>query len=113
MNPSQQPEPEQQSDVDELQEQESAWNEVAYSIADLIRRKEIREALKKWVDAQSDNVPKNHSYRIQVLWTGLIFSIIVFAAIIALGVFKVISPEVMVGLLGPMLGYWFGRRSNQ
>ena len=49
----------------------------------------------------------------QQLWTEWGFSLVVFGAIIGLGVYKVISPEVMVGLLGPMLGYWFGRKSNQ
>jgi hypothetical protein len=106
-----QPEPPEQPEGDDL-ESASAWDEVAYSVAEVIRRKEVREALKKWIDAQADNVPKNHSYRVQVLWTGMFFSMVVFGAIIALGIFKIISPEVMVGLLGPLLGYWFGRRSN-
>jgi hypothetical protein len=98
---------------DEEREPASAWDEVAYSVAEVIKRKEFREAAKKWVEAQADNVPKNHSYRVQQLWAGWCFSLIVFSAIVALGVYKVISPEVMVGLLGPMLGYWFGRKSAQ
>lgn len=91
----------------------SAWDEVAYSVAELIKRKEVREALKKWIDAQSENIPKNHSFRVQALWSGVFFSLTVFGAIIFLGIKGVIKPEVMVGLLGPLLGYWFGRRSNQ
>jgi len=91
----------------------SAWDEVAYSLAQLIGRKEVREAAKKWIEAQAENIPKNHTYRVQQLWAWWVFSLMVFGAIITLGVIKVISPEVMVGLLGPMLGYWFGRRSAQ
>jgi len=95
------------------EEPSSPWDEFAYSVGQLIRRKEVREALKKWIDAQAENVPKNHSYRVQLLWSSMLFSLVVFGAIIALGIFKIISPEVMVGLLGPLLGYWFGKRSNQ
>lgn len=77
---------------------------MAYSLTQLIGRKEVREAVKKWIETQADNIPKDHSYRVQQLWAGWGFSVIVFGAIIALGVYKVISPEVMIGLLGPLLG---------
>lgn len=105
-------EPIEQAEEGEL-EPVSAWDEVAYSVLDLLKRKELREALKKWIDAKADNIPRDHSYRVQQLWAGWFFSIMVFSGIIALGVFNVIKPEVMIGLLGPLLGYWFGRKSAQ
>jgi hypothetical protein len=89
-----------------------ASDEVWLAIADLLRKKELREAFKKWIDAQADNVPKVHSFKVQHLWLSYLFALAVFAGIISLAVFKIISPEVMVGLLGPMLGYWFGRKQG-
>lgn len=101
-------------DIDDEPERDEplpASEEVWLAIADLFRRKEIREAAKKWIDAQSDNVPKNHSYRVQQLWLSHGFAVLVFAGIISLAWVKLITPEVMVSLLGPLLGYWFGRQS--
>jgi hypothetical protein len=89
-----------------------ASDEVWLALADLLRKKELREAVKKWIDAQADNVPKIHSFKVQYLWLSYLFALIVLASISLLAVFKVISPEVMVGLLGPLLGYWFGRNKG-
>jgi len=89
-----------------------ASDEVWLALADLLRKKELREALKKWIDVQADNVPKVHSFKVQHLWLSYLFALAVFVGIMMLAVFKVISPEVMVGLLGPMLGYWFGRKQG-
>jgi hypothetical protein len=90
----------------------SASDEVWLAMADILRRKEIREAAKKWIDAQSENIPKNQSYRVQQLWLAYGFAVVVFAGITSLAVIRLITPEVMVSLLGPLLGYWFGRHSG-
>jgi len=97
---------------DEDEEIAPASDEVWLALADLLRKKELREGLKKWIDAQADNVPKIHSFKVQHLWLSYLFAITVLASIILLAVFKIIAAEVMVGLLGPLLGYWFGRNKG-
>jgi hypothetical protein len=97
---------------DKKEELGPASDEVWLALADLLRKKELREALKKWIDAQADNISRDHSYKVQHLWLSYGFAVVIFGGIVMLAVFKIITPEVMVGLVGPMLGYWFGRKQS-
>ncbi len=93
---------------EEIPPSDEAW----LAIADLLNSKEIRTSIKTFIEAHSSNVPRNHSYRIQSLWAAYLFALIIFAGIVSLRIFNFINTEVMVSLVGPLLGYWFGRRSK-
>jgi hypothetical protein len=43
---------------------------------------------------------------------GLIFSFLIFVGIAVLAWFKVLSGEATTGLLGALIGYWFGRQQT-
>jgi hypothetical protein len=97
---------------EEPNEEIAPSGEVWLAIADLLNSKEIRTSIKTFIEAHSNNVPRNHSFRIQSLWATYLFALIIFAGIVCLRIFNFINTEIMVSLLGPLFGFWFGRRSK-
>ena len=47
------------------------------------------------------------------MWLGFLFGITIFGGIAVLAWFKVIDEKVSAGLLGTLIGYWFGQRKGK
>lgn len=102
----------QEPEEDEEGEENSASDEIAYAVADLLRSQQVLDALKGWVTARTNEMPAETSLKKQSLWLGVAFSIAVFVGVAILGYLKVISGDSTTALLGGLIGYWFGQRQR-
>lgn len=98
-----------------------AWgiNEVLGAIAKFIEKEKFGEsvgnivqALTAWMKSKSEISPDESVFRRHYLWGNLGFSTLVFAGILIAGYFKIIPPEGTTGLLGALIGYWYGQRQR-
>src|SRR5260370_34393100 len=87
----------------------SPSDEIGYAVADLLRTKEVAEAIKKWVDAAAQSKAGQYPHAILQAWLSFAFGLVIFLTIGFLGWLRVLSGEVTAGLLGSLVGYWYGR----
>jgi hypothetical protein len=99
--------------LDEEIVENSPGDELGYAIADLLRTKEVAEAIKRWIDAASTNKAGEYSHARLQAWLSFAFGLVIFLTIAVLAWLKVLSGEVTAGLLGSLLGYWYGRQKAQ
>jgi len=85
-------------------------DEFWYALADLLRRQEFVDAANKWVDASVKSKPAEILFKRLSLWLAYGFASLVFVGIAVLAWLRVINSEVTAGLLGSLIGYWFGQR---
>jgi hypothetical protein len=88
----------------------SPGDELGYALADLLRTKEVAEAIKKWVEAASTSKAGEYPHARLQAWLAFAFGLVIFLTIGLLGWLKVLSGEVTAGLLGSLVGYWYGRQ---
>jgi hypothetical protein len=88
-------------------------DEVGFAVADLLRTKEVAEAIKKWVEAASISKAGEYPHARLQAWLSFAFGLVIFLLIGLLGWLKVLSGEVTAGLLGSLIGYWYGRQKSQ
>lgn len=86
--------------------------EIGYAIADMLRTKEVAEAIKKWVGAAADARAGQYPHARLQAWLSFAFGLAIFLTIGLLGWLKVLSGEVTAGLLGSLVGYWYGRHKE-
>jgi hypothetical protein len=90
----------------------SPGDELGYALADLLRTKEVSEAVKRWVDAVSTSKAGEYPHARLQAWLAFAFGLAIFFTIGFLGWLKVLSGEVTAGLLGSLIGYWYGRQKG-
>lgn len=110
------------NDPDE--EQSDASDEVAYAFADLLRSEQVSNAVKTWVDsaaedkksrlvAEAEDKKAKLAHARFEMWISAWVGLIVFGVIALLGWKRILSGEVTAGLLGSLIGYWYGRHPGQ
>lgn len=87
-------------------------DEIRQALAEVIRNEKLIDVLKESVNAFLRNKPQEASLRLHSLWLGYFFALTVFAGIGILAWLKVLTGEVTAGLLGSVIGYWFGVRQR-
>jgi hypothetical protein len=90
-------------------EENTPGDEVGYAIADLLRTKEVAEAVKTWVNAAAKSKQDQYPHAVLQAWLAFAFGLSIFLVIAALGWLRVLNGEVTAGLLGSLVGYWYGR----
>jgi hypothetical protein len=99
---------------EELPEDEPAPSEIlAGGIADLLNKQEIADSLAQVLRAVAKNKSEEPHVAKFTFVVGMAFSAIVFAGVCILGWFKIISAEAVTGLLGALIGYWYGREQSR
>ncbi|HWY05316.1 MAG TPA: hypothetical protein VNY24_00545 [Candidatus Acidoferrales bacterium] len=102
----------QDESADEEIVENSPGDELGYAIADLLRTKEVAEAVKKWVEATAQSKAGEYPHARLQAWLAFAFGMVIFLTIAVLAWLKVLSGEVTAGLLGSLLGYWYGRQKS-
>ncbi|HET8924129.1 MAG TPA: hypothetical protein VFN26_14165 [Candidatus Acidoferrum sp.] len=92
---------------------QEALLEIASAVANVIEKEKVVDAVANWVNAHANNKPKEHRLRWGVFILGQVFGLVIFAGILFAGWHKVIGPEATTGLLGALVGYWYGQREKQ
>ena len=93
-------------------EMPTTGGEIAYALSELAANKDVAKAIADWITAAARNTSSKPSLGKTALWLGLTFSLLIFLGVGLLGWFKVLSAEATAGLLGSLIGYWFGQRQR-
>ena len=94
--------------------EESHSSEIlADGLAGLINKPEVAKSISDFLSALAKNKSEEPKLAKHTFGWGLAFSAFVFAGIGLLGWFKVIGAEATTGLLGALIGYWYGRESKR
>jgi hypothetical protein len=93
---------------DEIEEN-TPEQEIGYAFADLLRTKEVAEAVKTWANAAAKSKQDQYPHAVLQAWLSFAFGLSIFLVIAALGWLRVLNGEVTAGLLGSLVGYWYGR----
>jgi hypothetical protein len=105
--------------ADELQEtgvcepgepqETSGTDEIGYAVADLLRNEKVADAIKSWIESAKDHKGAELKHaRFMAILSGVV-GLVVLSIIALLGWKQVLSGEVTAGLLGSLIGYWYGR----
>jgi len=86
---------------------------LADGLASLLNEKGVVQSISRFIDASAAHLEKRAGIIKTSMVVGVVFSAMVFLVIAALGWHKVISPEATTGLLGALIGYWFGQREGK
>lgn len=101
-------------DSEPEEEQPSHSSEIlADGLADLMNKPEVAKSISDVLSAYAKTKleePETVKHHVRF---GLVFNAFVFAGIAVLGWFKVIGAEATTGLLGALIGYWYGRESRK
>jgi hypothetical protein len=84
-----------------------------YAISDLIGTKDMAKALGEWISAHAKAIPHQPGIQKLQTWLGFIFGLAIFSGIGFLAWHKVINDQVAAGLLGTLIGYWFGHQKGK
>lgn len=86
---------------------------LADGLAGLVNSPEFVKSASGFLDALAKNKLEQPKLAKHAFVWGLVFSALVFAGIAVLGWLKVIGAEATTGLLGALIGYWYGRESRK
>lgn len=88
-------------------------NEDEMTLEDILKNPEVKKAINKAVDTWASMQPEEMKLKFRALHIGVLFSAFIFAGIGYLGWLGVISKEVTAGLLGTLIGYWYGQKTTK
>ena len=74
-----------------------------------LSKPQVLESILVGAKAWATNRPEEIKLRFRVLHLNLFLALFLFAAIGLFGYLNVISGEVTAGLLGSLIGYWYGQ----
>lgn len=100
-------------DNPEDDDETSPTEELAYAVSDLIKDQKVIAAVSSWIDALAKNKTSEPCLTKLSIWLGFSFGITIFVGIGLLGWKQVIPAEATTGLLGALIGYWFGYKHRQ
>lgn len=86
---------------------------IASAIATVLEDQKVIGAIGNWVNAHAVNKPHENKLRWGTLIMGQIFGLVIFVGVLIAGWQKIISTEATTGLLGALVGYWYGQREKQ
>ena len=98
---------------DERDSGREALIEIANAIANVIEKDKVVDAVANWLNAHATNKPIEQRLHWRAFVIGQLFGIVVFAGILFAGWRHVIGTEATTGLLGSLIGYWYGQREKQ
>lgn len=87
-------------------------DEIWLALAEVIRNEKLIEVFRESINAFLKNKPKETALKLHSLWLGYFFALALFVGIGVLAWLKVLTGEVTAGLLGSVIGYWFGFRQR-
>jgi hypothetical protein len=90
----------------------SGSDAVQYAVSDFIGNKEIAKSAAEWISAKAKTVPREPGIVKLSLWLGFLFGLAIFVGICVLAYLQVLDQRVVAGLLGTLIGYWFGQRQK-
>ena len=90
----------------------SGSDELLYSIGEMLRAKQSKDAIAKLVEKFADDVPNRSKAQRHMIYWGHAITVFIVIAIGIFGYFKVISTETCGALLGGVIGglYYSSRR---
>jgi|HubBroStandDraft_2_1064218.scaffolds.fasta_scaffold26053_5 hypothetical protein len=91
-------------------ELDSASEILSDAIGNLLNQPEIAKSIGGFINAVAAKKAEEPAIVKTSMVLGLIFSFLIFVGIGVLAWFKIISGEATTGLLGALVGYWFGQR---
>jgi hypothetical protein len=86
---------------------------LADGLAGFVNKPEFVEAVSKYVKSAAENLSARPTLTKISIRYGLAFSAMVFVGIALLGWLKVLPPDATAGLLGTLIGYWYGQRQTK
>ena len=95
------------------QDASTAGETLADGVAGLLNKETVAKAISNLVDAAADAQKKKPSTIKLSMILGILFSSGIFIGVALLGAKKIISGEATAGLLGTLIGYWFGQHQNK
>ena len=108
------PEPEQPSEEKPPQPPYAqGFNEILEAVANNLERDKIVEAIAGWIYSKTQMPAANDEFRRRSFYIGTAFSALVFIGVGIMGYLKVIPADGTMGLLGALIGYWYGQRQKQ
>jgi hypothetical protein len=92
------------------EELDSASEILADAVGGVINQPDVTKSIATLITAfASHKTAEPKIIKISMI-LGLVFSFLIFLGIAVLSWFKVLSGEATTGLLGALIGYWFGQR---
>jgi hypothetical protein len=92
------------------EELDSASEILSDAIGGLINQPDVTKSIAGLINAAAAKKTAEPTIIKTSMILGLIFSFLIFLGIGVLGWFKIISGEATTGLLGALIGYWFGQK---
>ena len=88
-------------------------NEVFEAAANTLEHEKVVEAITRWINSKVDKSSADSEFRRRSHYVGTCFSALIFVGIGVMGYLKVIPADGTMGLLGALIGYWYGQRQKQ
>ena len=88
-------------------------NEVFGAIANLIQKEKLVEALSRWMESIPEGARKEERLRKHTAYVNMFFGLGIFSGICFLGYVKVLPSDATTGLLGALIGYWYGNQRSR
>lgn len=85
---------------------------LAEAVAKLLNEPGIAKSIAEVISTAAKNKSLQPNLAKTSWGLGLLFSLLVFVGIGLLGWLKVIGPEATTGLIGALVGYWYGREKS-
>jgi hypothetical protein len=105
------------SDDNEMQPEQldeepmSGADELLYSIGEMLRAKQSKEAVAKLIEKFAEDVPNRTKAQRHMVYLGHAITVVVIIAIGVFGYFKILSTETCGALLGGVIGgLYYSRR---
>lgn len=99
---------------EEQQEDEplESWEILAEAVGRLLNEPGIAKSIADLITATAKNKSQQPNLFKTSYGFGLLFGLLIFIGIGVLGWLKVIGAEATTGLLGALIGYWYGREKG-
>jgi hypothetical protein len=90
----------------------SGSDAVGYALSDLLGNQEVMSSISQWISKNAEIIPTRTKMTRLSVWLGFVFGLAIFAGIAGLGYLKILNEQSMSGLLGTLIGFWFGQRTR-
>ena len=80
---------------------------------DILKNPDIVKAINKAVNTWASMQPEAMKFNFRALHLAYLFSAFIFIGVGYLAMLGVISKEVTAGLLGTLIGYWYGQKTTK
>jgi hypothetical protein len=84
-------------------------NEILEAVAQNLQHEKIVEAIAGWIYSKTREPDSDDKFRRRSFYVGTCFSALIFVGVGVMGYLKVIPADGTMGLLGALIGYWYGK----